>query len=135
MRFLGRHMGISIWQVFVLFLPILLFVVAYFSTSQEAFLNRMGYFVRLLVLIVLGTGAVLLTSSLLIDSAAGALIMLVLGIAIGITNLRFQIMRLQDIGWSRYFALFSYFPIANLVFVLVILLVPGRERPVAEVFS
>ncbi|WP_422375775.1 DUF805 domain-containing protein [Roseibium sp.] len=128
-------MGISIWQIFILVLPILLFVVAFFTTSRDTFLNRMGYFVRLLVLIVAGTGLVLLTSTLLAESAAGAIIMLVLGIVIGLMNLRFQIMRLQDIGWSRYFALLSYVPIANLVFLLVLLFVPGGQRPVAEVFS
>lgn len=128
-------MGISIWQVFILVLPILLFVFAFFTTSRDTYLNRMGYFVRLLVLTVAGTGLVLLTSTLLVESAVGAITMLVLGIVIGLMNLRFQIMRLQDIGWSRYFALLSCVPIANLVFLLVLLFVPGSQRPVAEVFS
>ena len=128
-------MGISIWQIFILALPILLFVVAYFTTSRDIILNRMGNFVRLLILIVLGTGLVLLTSSLLVDSAAGALIMLVLGIVIGVVNLRFQIMRLQDIGWSRFLALLSYVPILNLVFLLVLLFVPGKPSSEVEVFS
>jgi len=128
-------MGVSVWQVLIFLLPVVLFAAAYFTTARDKSLNRMEFFLRFLVLLLAGSFAVLLTSSRFLDSGVSAGVMLLLGIAIGYLNLRFQIMRLQHIGWSPFLALLAYVPILNVVFVLVLVFVPGKAKPGPEVFS
>ncbi|WP_299471661.1 DUF805 domain-containing protein [uncultured Roseibium sp.] len=123
------------FQLLIIVVPIGLFVAAYFTTSRERYLNRMEFFVRIVVLLVVGTGVVLLTSSQSVDATLGALILLCVGLLIGYFNLRFQIMRLQDLRWSPFFALLAYVPVGNLIFLLVLLLLPGKPKVNAEVFS
>lgn len=128
-------MGVSIWQILIIAVPILLFIAAYFTTARERCLNRMAFFVRVLILLGVGTGIVFLSSSQPAEGSFAPLIVLCAGLLIGYLNLRFQIMRLQDLRWSPFFALLAYVPVANLVFLLVLLLVPGKPKVSAEVFS
>lgn len=126
-------MGFLVLQFVVI--PAVLFLAAYFTTALDCTLNRMAFFVRLLILLAAGTALVFVVANQPEEGFAGVLIVLLGGLVIGFFNMRFQIMRLQDVGWSRFLALLSYVPLVNLIFVLVLLFVPGRPKLTPDVFS
>lgn len=122
-------------QILFIVVALILFTAAYFTTARDRYLSRMEFFVRLLILLVIGSGISFLATSQAGNSDLGALVVLVCGIVIGYFNQRFHIMRLQDLRWSPFLALAGFVPIVNLVFVLVLLFVPGKPKVSSEVFS
>ena len=132
------YMGLQIGGTIV---SLLVTIACIHFANQEKRLNRMGFFLRLIGLIIgyIVIGGVL--GMLLIPSMgiAGMGIIMVLAIAVAIYQVQFTVHRIQYCGWSKWCALILFIPLVNFIFLLVLLFKPGKDpalsQNVEEVFS
>ncbi|ERP94456.1 hypothetical protein Q669_31545 [Labrenzia sp. C1B10] len=119
-------MVISIWQILIITSPLIFTLVALLLTSKAGKLGRTEFFLRLLVISAIaifvgGIGAVAPPGNPVI-----ALLILATVVLIGFYSFRIQILRLQDMGQSRFFVFLSFVPLVNLLFLLFLIFAPGR---------
>lgn len=127
-------MTFSIWHVLVIVISVAVPVAAVLTTGQPRRLNRLGYGLRVLGLVVLN--AVLGAFASFRLEGGGTLplpeaIVVALGYLVAFFfAVRWTAQRLNDIGSSRWLAVLIAVPLVNLILVIVLLII-GSEKPEA----
>ena len=106
------------------------------TAGRQAFLPRNDFAMR----VVLSLGVFLLGLYLSVHRAARelplleniALLFLAAGVVLGLLLGRWCALRLNHIGWSRWFALLLLVPIVNFVGVIALFFIPGRKAAPLE---
>ena len=119
-------MGISIWQILIIASPLTFAIVALLLTSRSGTLGRTEFFLRFLVTISIGIFVGGMGAVAPPGNPAIALLVVATALSIGFYSFRIQILRLQDIGQSRFFVFLSFIPLVNLLFFLFLIFAPGR---------
>lgn len=127
-------MTFSIWHVLVIVISVAVPVAAIVTTGQAHRLNRLGYGLRVLGLVVLNAVLGVLASFRLegggtLPPAEGLAIALGYIVAFFLA-VRWTAQRLNDIGSSRWLAVLIAVPLVNLILVIVLLII-GSEKPEA----
>nr|WP_319387515.1 DUF805 domain-containing protein [uncultured Roseibium sp.] len=121
--------------LFLLFFSGFLFIAVVTTTPRDARLGRKGFLLRNLVLIGLGTFTAIILSYTGVPNSPLSVLIFVFCVVLFFFCLQSQVMRLQDMRRSRYFALLCYVPYLNLAYLAVLLLAPGRAQVDHEVFA
>lgn len=124
-------MGIMGWQILILLIPFASIFLVFVLTPTNTGLTRREFVVRCLA--ILGTSIVLGGVSVLFPEGNPVLVLITLVVWLGVIcySFRIQILRLQDIGRSRYFVLLGLVPIVNLIMLLFLLFAPSASREVS----
>ena len=87
----------------------------YFTNGR---VSRLNFFIAYVIL----TACYVALNPLLKSSLIGHLVLL---LVIGIPGLSLAIRRLQDMGWSNWFAIIGFVPVVNIIFLLVLIFKAG----------
>lgn len=130
-------MDFGAWNLSLLLILLVAFALGVFSAGTMNELSRLAYALRIIPLSLIkvfvfanmpvggeGVGFVANVSVL------GGLFFL--APALTFLECRWSALRLNQIGWSRWLALLTAIPLVNLLFLLVLLVVPGNRLALAR---